>query len=511
MAASTGYGVSPLEERLLQPLLALAALAVAAFIALFTLRQVWSGEGIVAPAVLLSGLLLLPLIWRRPQVSLYLLAAGAVVADGGSLGFGLSFTDRLPLFDSLSAILDVPGLVLNVAEMLPIVTLAALFLRRLLGRGGFETGPLLVPMVALAGLLLLGLLRGVGAGGDPTVALWGIRGLLILCAVYFLSVNLLVNAGQVRLLFLLVMLAVAFKAVVGLWRFLVDLGGDLSRIERIGTVNSLMSHDESYFYLLPLLALTAAMVMGLHGSIYRRLPFAVGLLAFVPLLANQRRAGIAALILAGLLLLCVAYALKENRRAAFAVLSTLAAAFVLLFGAATWNDTSLLGAPTQAVKSGFEPSERDLSSNNYREAENANLRFTARQDPLLGIGFGRPLVQAQPLPDISGTYAWYEYLPHNGFLWLLMTMGLGGMSAFFYLTASAVYRGAAALRRSVGPRERATLAFALMAVAMFLVFGLFDQGLLSQRLAIFNGLLFALLAVGERLFRADELREGVLR
>jgi O-antigen ligase len=218
------------------------------------------------------------------------------------------------------------------------------------------------------------------------------------------------------------------------------------------------------------------------------------------MIANQRRVAIAALVIAMLLLVLVTYVLEPHRRRAIVSALLLLALVLPIYGFVTWNTSSLIAMPTQAIKSQFAPDQRDASSDQYRDIENVNLRATAKQSPLLGIGFGLRMAQAQILPNIRSSYSWYLYLPHNGLLWLGMTMGLLGLTAFSWLMAHVILKTVAAIKATAdNPHLRALFILSLLAVAMYMTFGLYDQGLLSQRISLFMGVQFGLLALIPRL------------
>ena len=150
-----------------------------------------------------------------------------------------------------------------------------------------------------------------------------------------------------------------------------------------------------------------------------------------------------------------------------------------IYGVLSWGSESPAAAPVQAVKSGISPNETDRSSNDCRKEENANLKFTALESPVLGVGFGKPMIMHKPLPDISDVFPWYKYQSHNGILWLFMTVGLLGSLAFWYFIGAAVTGGVKAAQFISNEDGRTVIAFALVTVAAFLAFGLLDQGLLS--------------------------------
>src|SRR5260370_583333 len=106
---------------------------------------------------------------------------------------------------------------------------------------------------------------------------------------------------------------------------------------------------------------------------------------------------------------------------------------------AFWNHTyGITGELVRPIHSLFQPDQRDYLSNIYRVAEDANLRVTYKTSPLLGVGFGIPMLVIFPMADISYIYPLWNYIPHNTLLWVGMRMGAVGYAAFWGLVAMAV-------------------------------------------------------------------------
>lgn len=473
--------------------------------AAWVLRSGDVGQALLMAVALAAGLLGMVLVWRNPRAAVYVLFAAAVVVEVHPLGGGLSITDRIPAFHNLQTLLPLPGLILNPVECLVLLSLGVVLLKGRVGRGErVELGSLGLPFALLLAVIALGVVKGITAGGDVRIALWGVRALLLLFLTYLLTVNLVRERGHVRILFAVLVIGVAIKALIGLWRYAVDFGGSIgAQVETGVPGNALMAHTESFFFLM--LAFLAVLAFALRLPRRDRRLALIGLLiVLVPLLANHRRVAIAALLLATLALLIVLYALEPSTRRA--IVAGVLVAFMVLpaYGALTWNSTSLVALPVQAVKSSFDPDARDASSNHYRDIENHNMRAMARQSPLLGVGFGVPMVQHQVLPDISQSYEWYLYLPHNGLLWLGMTTGIVGLAVFLYFAASLLLRSVAAIRAAEGDAElRCVFIVGLLSVVGYLTFVLFDQGILNERLSIFLGVQAGLLAVAPRLISAS--------
>jgi O-antigen ligase len=350
------------------------------------------------------------------------------------------------------------------------------------------------------GVVLLGVFRGVQGGGDIRIALWGVRAMILMFIAYVLTVSLVRRPEQLRILFLLLVAGVTLKGLVGLWRFVIDFGGQISVEVDTGLPgNSLMAHEESFFFLIAAFMAVLAVVYGLPKR-DRQLSLMAFVITVLPLLANQRRVAIAAFVITTVLLVIVLYALEPQRRRSIVSLLTLCALIIPVYGFATWDNDTVIAMPTQAIKSQFAPNGRDASSDKSRDIENVNLRATAEESPLLGVGFGVPMTQEQILPNIRRSYTWYLYLPHNNILWLAMTMGLLGLSSFGWLIASVLKQTVGAIRASASePQFRAVYVLSLLTTAMFLTFALYDQGLLSQRICLFMGVQFGLLALAPRL------------
>ena len=459
------------------------------------------GQAIAMAGAIVAAVFAVALVWRKPDIVVYGVFLAAVTIETGSLGSGLSLTDKLPAFQNLQTLLPLPGLILNPVEAMALLSIGVLLVKtRVHPETRVLLGPLWLPFALLMGVVLLGVFRGVQGGGDIRIALWGVRAMILMFIAYVLTVSLVRRPEQLRILFLLLVAGVTIKGLVGLWRFVVDFGGQISVEVDTGLPgNSLMAHEESFFFLVAAFMAVLAVVYGLPKR-DRQLSLMAFVITVLPLLANQRRVAIAAFVIAAVLLLIVLYALEPRRRRSIVSLLMLCALILPVYGFATWNSDTLIAMPAQAIKSQFAPDRRDASSDKYRDIENVNLRATAQESPLLGIGFGLPMTQEQILPNISRSYDWYLYLPHNNLLWLAMTTGMLGLCVFGWLIASVLVQTVAAVKASATePRFRALFVLSLLTTAMFLTFALYDQGLLSQRICLFMGVQFGLLALAPRL------------
>ena len=120
--------------------------------------------------------------------------------------------------------------------------------------------------------------------------------------------------------------------------------------------------------------------------------------AYVFVLSERRAAAVA--LVAGFLVF--ALVLFFRRRKAFFVVVPVVLVLATAYSAAFWNATEGVGFGARAVKTVIAPddvSERDASSDIYRDIENYNLVYTIRAEPLTGVGFGKPFYQPAQLPD----------------------------------------------------------------------------------------------------------------
>ncbi|MEO7002753.1 MAG: hypothetical protein ABI068_13150, partial [Ktedonobacterales bacterium] len=187
------------------------------------------------------------------------------------------------------------------------------------------------------------------------------------------------------------------------------------------------------------------------------------------------------------------------------------------------HSTGSFASPARAVISVFEPNAtdaRDLSSNQYRIIEDADLKYTEAQSPLLGYGFGKPFLQPQVLPNVVELDPYYLYIPHNNVLWVWMRLGPLGYAALWYLFGSAIVMGCVIARRL---KHRELQLFAIFAVAtlvMEVILAYSDYQFFFYRNMIFTGVLMGVLmklpaiarqTLGETITEPEETSDGAAR
>lgn len=484
-------------------LLAVGALLAAA---LAWLLLVYGGAGgnLFAPVLALAAVIVVPIIWRRPVVGLYMLMGAAVAIEVNPLGFGAALTDELPFFRDINGIITVRGVWLNPAEIVMAVMVLAWITRNgAQGRPRLTAGPIFLPFTAFMGMVAFSVIHGALTGGDLKISLWTVRALVYLYLAYLLTVHIVRERRQVDVLIWILIVAALVKGIIGWWRYYIDLGGDLSRLDAITGVNSIMAHEESFFFIALLLLAAVQLLYGSSGK-QRTLTLLAVPAVLIPLLANERRVGALAIVVAVAALFLLTYVLVRERRRLITTLLIVSAVVVPIYGVAFWNSDGLAAEPVQAIKSGFEPDERDFASNTYRDAENINLEFTVRESPVVGIGFGKEMVMHWPLPDIGASFAWYRIVPHNTVLWVMMTTGILGFIVFWYWVAVTFIHGCLAARRLVSRKNLGLAVYGIVMLTVMLMFALFDQGLLSMRVTIFVGILLGITLMSPRLEAAQQ-------
>ncbi len=453
----------------------------------------------------LAGLVLvLPLLWHRPVLGVYLLLGGATVFETFILGFPDSITDRVPFFQNMSSVGGPDFLITSAAEIVMVFSLGAVILRRMsTGQRPLELGPLFWAVAPYTAMVGFGLVYGVGTGGNWEIALWEARAQIYLFMVYLLVVNTVRDPRHLGRLMWVFLAGVALKGFIGIWRFLVTLQGDLVNVAEISNTNSILSHEESYlFALFFLLALALFLFRSHRGQLWfaclTALPVAVAFLA------NQRRVGILALLVGIVLVTLFAYLLVKSRRRAIVAVAAVLALVLPAYIGAMWNSTGVLAEPARAVKSLVQPNERDAGSNNYRVIEAQNLKYNIYINPIIGRGYGKPIIFFVPLPFIGNLFVWWDIIPHNTVLWVWMRLGYIGFAAFWFFIGRSLIAAVLAAKQARTPYFQGLGAFTVAALSTWVMMGALDMGLVDYRETVLMGTLVGLLGCLPAMERAAE-------
>ena len=458
----------------------------------------WLGLSLESPYTFLVFALLATVavpVWHRPIVGVYVLVAGAAALESFYLGFPDSFTDQLFFFKSFRSMkepLPLPG---SPAELLMVLTLAAVVRRRLAAhQKPLEVGPLfgVIGLFTLMGLF--GIVYGIGTGGNLQQSAWEFRPQVYMLITYLLAVNLVRDRSQLNRILWIFLIGLVFKSFVGLWRYAITLGGDLDKIREFTTENSVLAHEESFFFALFLIfALLLYLFRAHRAQLMFTLIFALPvILAF---LLNERRAGFVVLAVGLIVVGFMAYALLQRMRRPLLILLLIALVCLPPYVVALGKSNNLVAQPARSVMSMIQPGERDASSNDYRQLEGENLKWNISASPVLGTGYGHSIEFFENLSvhTISGSFAFLDLIPHNTVLWVWMRLGYLGFVIFWFMIGRIIIEGAMVARKLEDPYLRVISIFAVVSLIGWVFQGAMDMGLVDFRANILIGVLVGMI------------------
>jgi O-antigen ligase len=334
-------------------------------------------------------------------------------------------------------------------------------------------------------MVLVGEVHGVTSGGDMTTSLWEVRAQIYMFVAYVLACNLVKTRRQVDVLTWILLLGGGIKGVQGTWRWLITLHGDLHKVQEI------FPHEQSFFFN-AVLSLTA--ILFLYGGSRRMKRVALLVLpcVIVASLANQRRAAIVAFAVSLAVLLIVTAVVHPIRRRALVMIVVALAVAWPPYYAAFKNRPGLAGEIAHAVASASSPDPRDASSNLYRVNEDKDIMATMRTSPVIGYGFGKPMQTPYPLADISGSYIFWNILPHDSILWVWMRLGTVGYTLLWFMIGTAIVQAARLALQIKDPYLKGLAVWIMLLVVQQVVFGYLDLQWTNYRNLITLGILFAL-------------------
>jgi len=360
------------------------------------------------------------------------------------------------------------GITVSPIEVLLFVAASSLLLRPRAERA--EPLPYLVWAVPL--VILAGLAYGLRGGAPTNLAYHEMRGLIfgmvIFVAVYRFPAA---AARHVVLITLVSSVVLAFIAIARYYEYLVT--------RRVPSEEA-FAHETPALFAIGIVIAAAYILRGVNG--WRRvLLVAIMLLLLAAILATERRAGTLVLIagVAGVLVLAF-----RARPLLVGTVSLLLIGVSTVYVAAYWNtEYGALAQPARAIRSQITPSARDDSSDTYRQIEKANVMETIRLNRVFGVGFGRPFIQFQPLPDLTSFWPLQNHTPHQNILWLWLKVGFFGLVTLLAVVALAVRRVFQLLRGGLSMQDPAWIAgiVAGSIILMYLAYSTVDLALLSTR------------------------------
>src|SRR6266480_345687 len=448
----------------------------------------------------LVALIIAVLTIIRPMFGFYMVLGCIVLVESRPNYFPI-FTDQLTIYYWPSGL---EGLLERPIGFFILFVIFIFICHRLINRQQLlQGGPLLLPFLFFLLCVAFGVLHGLATGGDFKTIVLEVRPFWYLFVSYLLAYNFVTSEGHIRTFFWIVILAAGIKGLQGTYLYLVVLHGDLSNAHEI------MTHEESFFFVALILLI---ILFQLHHGYRSQLYAALLVLPFVlvALVANQRRADYIALIVG----LAVAWALilkakplaRKRLLVGGLVCVILGVGYVAVFSQASGPT----GQPARAIVSVFQPGTQDAgdaASNQYRTNENFDLKYTEKQDPLLGYGFGKKFLEPMPLTDISSADPIYLYVPHNTIYWVWMRLGPIGYFALWYLFGAIIVRGCLILRRLRNTYLQLVAIYIIALTFMEIIVAFADYQLFFYRNVLYIGLLAGILMKLPAIDEKDKKKE----
>ena len=340
--------------------------------------------------------------------------------------------------------------ILSPLELMLVATSLGLLLHAYVTPGWrFRRGALLRPLLALTGLVVVGLLRVLVAGGNTNVALWEVRPLLYLPLVYVLVTNVVTTPRQMIRLLMVAIAGVVANSLIALNSY-----RTLSTVQR-EALESLNEHSASV-HIGALFILTFALWL-FRGPLSLRVAFAALTALSLPTFLFSERRGAVVALGAGLILLSMVLFARQpphllprrpdlpdpHRRPTWERSGA--------WRTGRWRSPP---RPSRASSRRARSARRTRASNLYRDIEAFNLQFTMRAEPLTGVGFGKPFYRPAPMPDIT-FFVFWEYVPHNSLLWVWLKTGIFGFIALLYLFGRTIQEGIRSVVASRSPERSA--------------------------------------------------------
>ena len=443
----------------------------------------FSGDEPLLPSVLFLAIAI-PMLWYSPKTLFYVMFGSACLFELFPSSYADGTTDRVPFFWNVNTIfqtyfkVDFKAMPFNLFELLLLIAGLSALIQGIYTKSiSIKWGPMYRPIGIYLGFVAWAWVNGMASGGDFKVSLQEVRSQLYFAIAYIIAVNVVKTARQINGLWWAMALTIGLKGAIYTYRRYVTLGGQPLPDQGVG------SHEEAYFFVCFLLLLFCLSLVG--NPEHRKLRTVMCLLTPLVILgdlATNRRAGTAALAIAIPILMLATYRSFPHRRRVLAITAIVIAIVGPLYYMAFKNSDAAWAQPARAIKSNFQPDERDANSNAYRDAENADQMATIRSSPILGYGYGKHFLHVVPIADISDDYEWWDLLPHNQVLWVWMRVGTLGFIAFWMMVATGLIYACQSARDETMSSDIRTLGlFCMSAFIALIFFGMLDLQLTNFR------------------------------
>ncbi len=348
------------------------------------------------------------------------------------------------------------------------------------------------PVPVLLVLWVIGsVIYGNLTGGDFVAALWEVRGIFYLTFMYFFTPQIIKSTEQLQTLVLVCIVAISFKAIQGLVRFiLLDLN--------FGGLRELTNSEDPVFIVTILMLFFGFVLFNVRHK--HRLFLS---LLFVPLIAGmyvgQRRATFASFTLA---LFAMLFLLPKKERSILLKVLAVGLVFFGIYLSLYWNTYGRIGMIAQQFKSivSSDPEMAGMNyySNLYREYENYNLAKTIQRAPIIGVGFGNKYDVVLHWFGIMDVVSLLAYIPHNSILWMIAKTGVVGFFIFLLFMNVFIFRIAAVFKSLTDPYIKVVAIFCILAIINQFVVSYVEMQFTYYRNMTYLGMITGLLTLLER-------------
>ena len=470
-------------------------------------------DNLALPVVVLFLVVFPIVLWHYPRLTFYITFIATCLFELQLFNQSDSLTDRVPFFWNVNTVFEIyahanpKAVPFSPFELFAMLAGFFSFVRGVYtGKMHLKTGTLFPFILLYITCVCASWLYGLVTGGDFKLSLMEVRAQLYFLLAYLMVVNTVTERKQVVALLWISAICIAIKGILYTFRRHVTMAGLPLPDQGVG------SHEEAFFFNSFLILLLTLWLTGVHRKLQ---VFLWLLLPFVTFgnLATNRRAGTAAFVVVVPLLFLSAYISLPRRRTLSAFLGITLSVLGLIYYRIFQNSDSTIAQPARAIHSQFQPDQRDLESNQYRTAENANIMYNVKANPL-GYGYGKRMVITVPMADISKIYAFWDLLPHNQILWIWMRVGWQGFTAFWIMIGAILMHCGSVLRRTdIYVEAKALALYCSLITVMLLLFGLFDLQLSNYRDMLYSGFCAGLAVVATQagITRHDEVADAPVK
>ena len=456
---------------------------------------------LAAPIALPVGIGVLITFVARPGWAFsFLLFAALLFEQYQIFGLDAPLTLQIPFFENFNNSIGIPLPTNPVECLLGLMLFSWLMNMVVTRRFRWQHAAFHGPVALFAVVLLTFMAWGIARGGVPNIVLWEVRALFYFIITYFVGSQLVRTKQDVIVNTWCILIPIAIKGFQGVWRYVVDLKGD------IGDVPAITSHECAVFIMTSFVfSIAAVLLRGPRGMILFTALTAPT--TFITFIYAQRRIAYGAVVI-GIIILFFFLEKRLKRlffKAVIPAIPVLAVYFVVF-----WNSSSGLAMPVQQVRSifGEDASGEEDSSNEYREIEKFNLEETIRTFPA-GVGFGNKYLIVLPLDEVD--FPLWDYIPHNCIYWFWVKTGFIGMTLFFAAFGLLVIQLAMDYRATTRPFYRVLLITLIVFVINQVIVAYYDLQLTFYRNMVYLGAFLAtMIPVHMEARRNRELAEAGL-